>query len=84
MTGSNRRPSGCKPDALPTELTARVENARKQPFNRSNCQMQAYMQGCCILEEFEVIGGKRTGTLAEDGNGIAHAKIQYHTAAGAA
>src|ERR1700722_4263945 len=22
VTGSNRRPSGCKPDALPTELTA--------------------------------------------------------------
>ena len=28
MTGSNRRPSGCKPDALPAELTARWRPCR--------------------------------------------------------
>ena len=43
VTGSNRRPSGCKPDALPTELTARFPTgtaplfkARQRPAQDGN------------------------------------------------
>ncbi len=31
MTGSNRRPSACKADALPAELILQYVNARQRP-----------------------------------------------------
>ena len=35
MTGSNRRPSACKADALPTELIVRMTSTGFEPVNVS-------------------------------------------------
>ena len=41
MTGSNRRPSRCKRDALPTELTARGA-AGAEPLSRSTVERSMF------------------------------------------
>ncbi len=38
MTGSNRRPSPCKGDALPAELITPLSNVRAFYINRFPCQ----------------------------------------------
>jgi hypothetical protein len=46
MTGSNRRPSGCKPDALPAELIAPVRLAFRLHVNLSH--VRAVQAQICI------------------------------------
>src|SRR5690606_27300322 len=66
VTGSNRRPSRCKRDALPTELTARLASAAPlaNPFARR--QPSHELRG--VFPDFLEIARDRAGCAAPQGD----------------